>query len=112
MTAKKELKWMPFLGQFMSLSGAIFIDRKDNASAIKSVAEAGRIMKERRTSIWVYPEGTRTLKEKPDLLPFKKGAFHLAVQSEIPIIPIVCENYWRIYRKGVFENGTLKVKGM
>lgn len=111
MTAKKELKWMPFLGQFMALSGAVFIDRKNNASAIRSVAEAGRTMKERKTSIFVYPEGTRTLSEKPELKPFKKGAFHLAVQSGIPITPIVTENYWRIYRKGVFGNGKVKVKG-
>ena len=111
MTAKKELKWMPFLGQFMALSGAVFIDRKNNASAIRSVAEAGRNMKERKTSIFVFPEGTRTLSDKPDLKPFKKGAFHLAVQSGIPITPIVTENYWRIYRNGVFESGTVKVKG-
>ncbi|KAH8118426.1 1-acylglycerol-3-phosphate O [Phellopilus nigrolimitatus] len=111
MTSKKELKWMPLLGQFMTLSGAVFIDRKSNARAVQSVTEAGKAMKDRKTSLWVFPEGTRTLSEKPSLLPFKKGAFHLAVQSGVPITPVVCEHYYRLYRKGVFESGKLKIKG-
>lgn len=51
------------------------------------------------------------MREHNDMLPFKKGAFHAAVQSGIPVIPVVCENYWRLYRKGVFESGTLKIRG-
>ncbi|THH11739.1 hypothetical protein EW145_g486 [Phellinidium pouzarii] len=109
-TAKKELQWMPLLGQFMTLSGAVFIDRKNNARAVQSVAEAGQTMKDRQTSLWVFPEGTRTNSEKPSLLPFKKGAFHLAVESGVPITPVICENYWRLYHKGVFESGKLKIK--
>lgn len=95
----------------MTLSGAIFIDRKNNARAIASVAAAGQTMKDRGTSVWVFPEGTRTLGEKSDMLQFKKGAFHLAVQAGVPITPVICENYWRLYHKGTFESGKLKVKG-
>jgi lysophosphatidate acyltransferase len=69
-------------------------------------------MKSRSTSIWMFPEGTRSMREAHDMLPFKKGAFHLAVQSQLPIVPVVCENYWRLYRHGVFEPGVLKIKGM
>lgn len=61
--------------------------------------------------LWIFPEGTRTLFETPNMLPFKKGAFHLAVQAGVPIVPVVCENYWRLYHKGVFDSGVLKVKG-
>ena len=110
-TSKKELQWMPFLGQFMTLSGAVFIDRKNNSRAVQSVAAAGQLMKERKISIWVFPEGTRTLSEKSNLLPFKKGAFHLAIQAGVPIIPVICQNYWHLYHKGTFESGTLKLKG-
>lgn len=42
-------------------------------------------------SLWVFPEGTRSNLPFPDLLPFKKGAFHLAVQAQVPIVPVVCE---------------------
>lgn len=46
-----------------------------------------------------------------DLLSFKKGAFHTAVNAGVPVVPVVFENYWRLYHKGVFESGVIKVKG-
>lgn len=110
MTAKKQLQWTPFFGQFLTLSGAVFIDRGNNARAVQAVAAAGEKMKAQRTSIWIFPEGTRTNQEKLDLRPFKKGAFHMAVQAGVPIIPVVCENYWNLYRSGKFESGRMKVK--
>ena len=109
--AKKELKWMPLLGQFMTLSGAVFIDRKNNTRAFESLAAAGDTIKRRGIALWVFPEGTRTNKPEVDLKPFKKGAFHLAVQAGVPITPVVCQNYWHLYHKGVFESGKLKIKG-
>jgi lysophosphatidate acyltransferase len=127
--AKKELKWSPLLGQYMALSGAVFVDRKNNKDALKALAAAGEEMKAKgvssfarsalmrniyqlmQVSLWVFPEGTRSSSEAPNLLPFKKGAFHLAVQAGVPIIPVVCENYWRLYRKGTLEEGTLRIRG-
>ncbi|CAE7225415.1 unnamed protein product [Rhizoctonia solani] len=108
--AKKELKWSPLLGQYMALSGAVFVDRKNSKDALDSLAKAGDEMKSKRVSLWVFPEGTRSSGEVPSLLPFKKGAFHLAVQAGVPIVPVVCENYWRLYRKGTLDEGTLKIK--
>jgi len=108
--AKRELKWMPFLGQYMLLSGAVFVNRSNAKDAQKSLAEAGDAMKKQNTSLWIIPEGTRSSQETSNLLPFKKGAFHLAVQSGLPIIPVVCENYWRLYRKGALESGTLRIQ--
>jgi len=108
--AKKELQWAPFLGMFMSLSGAVFVDRGNNAQAVRSLQAAGDYMKKNETSLWLFPEGTRSMRENHDMLPFKKGAFHAAVQAGVPVIPIVCENYWRLYRKGVFESGELKIR--
>lgn len=109
--AKKELQWMPLLGQFMTLSGTVFIDRKNNTRAFDSLAAAGETIKSRKTSLWVFPEGTRTNKPESDLKQFKKGAFHLAVQGGVPIVPVVCQNYWHLYHSGIFESGTLKIKG-
>ncbi|EMD40536.1 hypothetical protein CERSUDRAFT_130477 [Gelatoporia subvermispora B] len=108
--AKKELQWTPLLGQFMTLSGAVWVDRGNNARAVRSLTAAGELMKARHTSLWLFPEGTRSMREHHDMIPFKKGAFHTAVQAGVPIVPVVCENYWRLYRKGVFESGTLRVK--
>lgn len=68
-------------------------------------------MKREDISLMMYPEGTRHIEEVPALLPFKKGAFHLAVQAGLPVIPVVCENYWKLYHKGVFGTGVIKVRG-
>ncbi|KAG8747081.1 1-acylglycerol-3-phosphate O-acyltransferase [Ceratobasidium sp. 414] len=108
--AKKELQWAPLLGQYMSLSGAVFVDRANNKDALKALAAAGEDMKSKGVSLWVFPEGTRSSSETPNMLSFKKGAFHLAVQAGVPIVPVVCENYWRLYRKGTLEEGSLRIR--
>ncbi|EJD53661.1 1-acylglycerol-3-phosphate O [Auricularia subglabra TFB-10046 SS5] len=109
--AKSQLRWTPLLGQWMWIAGTIFVDRSHNKKqAVEALTKVGEKMKEQHTSLWMFPEGTRSMRQHDDLLPFKKGAFHLAIQSGLPIIPVVCENYWRLYRKGVFEGGTLKVR--
>ncbi|KAI6034998.1 hypothetical protein F5J12DRAFT_7781 [Pisolithus orientalis] len=107
--AKRELQWTP-LGPWMFMSGAVFIDRGNSSKARASLEAAGEKIKSKRISLMMYPEGTRHCQEEPSLLPFKKGAFHMAAQAGIPIIPVVCENYWRIYHKGVFDTGTIKLR--
>lgn len=109
--AKKELQWVPLLGQFLQFSGAIFVDRGNSAQAIRSLTAAGETMKARNQSIWLFAEGTRSMRPYHDMLPFKKGAFHLAVNAQVPIVPVVVENYYKLYRQGVFESGVIKVKG-
>jgi len=109
--AKKELAWAPLLGGYLSASGAVFVDRRNNNSAVQSLKAAGDFMKEHTTSLWLFPEGTRSMRKHHDLLPFKKGAFHTAVQAGVPVTPVVCENYWRLYHKGRFEGGVLKIRG-
>jgi lysophosphatidate acyltransferase len=95
----------------MELAGALFVDRGNSASAIRTLQEAGQTMKRRKVSLWIYPEGTRSSSEVLTMLPFKKGGFHLAVQSQLPITPIVTENYWRLYHSGIFNGGTIKIRG-
>ncbi|WOO79683.1 putative 1-acyl-sn-glycerol-3-phosphate acyltransferase [Vanrija pseudolonga] len=109
--AKKELKMTPILGQYMTLSGAVFIDRKNRKDAVNTVEQAGATMKKNDVSIWIFPEGTRSLHPEPTMLPFKKGAFHLAVQAQIPVVPVVCENYHRLFdSKSRLDGGRLKIK--
>ncbi|KAG6836190.1 hypothetical protein H0H93_010496 [Arthromyces matolae] len=107
--SKKSLQYTP-LGPFMTMSGAIFVDRGNNKRAIQSLSDAGDLMRTKRISLWMFPEGTRTSSEVPDMRPLKKGGFHMAIQSGLPIIPIVAENYWRLYHKGVFDSGVIKVR--
>ncbi|BFZ53393.1 1-acylglycerol-3-phosphate O-acyltransferase [Savitreella phatthalungensis] len=111
-TAKKQLKHMPFLGWFMSLSGTVFIDRANSANAKASFAGAVAQMKANKQSVWIFPEGTRSYTLNPDMLPFKKGCFHLALQAGVPIVPVVIQNYSNLFswKKGVFRGGVIKVK--
>ncbi|KAH0490633.1 hypothetical protein TgHK011_002093 [Trichoderma gracile] len=111
-TAKAQLKRMPFLGWFMSLSGTIFIDRKNSKDARSAMDGAANEIRTKRQSVYIFPEGTRSYAKEPTLLPFKKGAFHLAVQSGVPIVPVVVANYSHIlYIRGmVFNAGKIPVK--
>ncbi|KAF9086048.1 1-acylglycerol-3-phosphate O-acyltransferase [Mortierella sp. GBA35] len=110
--AKKELLYFPFLGVFMKLSNAIFIDRKNHKKAIESTTQAVADMKKHNSGIWIFPEGTRSRLDKADLLPFKKGAFHLAIQAQLPILPIISEGYSHIYdsSKRSFPGGELEIR--
>lgn len=107
--AKKSLQYTP-LGPFMTMSGAIFLDRGNNTHAVRLLESAGELMKRLKISLIMFPEGTRTSSEIPDMLSLKKGGFHLAIQAGIPIIPVVTENYWWLYHKGVFDEGTIKAR--
>lgn len=84
---KKSLKWIPVFGQLYWLSGNIFIDRSNKSQATKTMNQMLTRMKKDNLSIWMFPEGTRS--KGRGLLPFKMGAFHIALQAKVPIIPIV-----------------------
>ncbi|KAK8147976.1 1-acylglycerol-3-phosphate O-acyltransferase [Beauveria asiatica] len=92
-TGKRSLKHIPFLGWFMTLSGSIFIDRTNSKDARQAMQGAADEIKARKQSVYMFPEGTRSYSKEPTLLPFKKGAFHLAVQAGVPIVPCVVANY-------------------
>ncbi|KAK5048220.1 hypothetical protein LTR84_005890 [Exophiala bonariae] len=111
-TAKKSLRNVPFLGWFMTLSGSVFIDRVDRTQAMKAFEGAARAMQDKQQSVAIFPEGTRSYSAEPMLLPFKKGAFHLAVQAGVPIVPVVAENYSRVLNVKAkrFNAGTIRVK--
>jgi lysophosphatidate acyltransferase len=112
-TAKASLKKTPFLGWFMTLSASVFIDRRNSKDAREAMRGAADEIRKRRQSVYMFPEGTRSYAKEPVLLPFKKGAFHLAVQAGVPIVPCVVANYSHIlWLKGmVFRSGTIPVKG-
>ncbi|CAI6089690.1 hypothetical protein V2G26_006900 [Clonostachys chloroleuca] len=111
-TAKSSLKRTPVLGWFMSLSGTIFIDRKNSKDARDAMQGAANEITSRRQSVYMFPEGTRSYTKEPALLPFKKGAFHLAVQAGVPIVPVVVANYSHVlYIKSfVFNAGRIPIK--
>lgn len=86
MAAKTELFRIPIWGSALRASGFIRIDRKRGAEARQALLEAGSAMQAAGMSLWVAPEGTRSVDGR--LLPFKTGAFSLAMTAKIPILPV------------------------
>ncbi|KAL8801875.1 MAG: hypothetical protein Q9182_004164 [Xanthomendoza sp. 2 TL-2023] len=111
-TAKKSLARAPFLGWFMSLSGTVFIDRTNTRSARQAFRGAAEEMLEHRQSVFIFPEGTRSYARGPALGAFKKGAFHLAVQAQVDVVPVVCANYWGLLsaKEWRFRAGEIPVR--
>ncbi len=87
--AKKEVARIPVFGQLYALSGHLLIDRGDSDKAVKSLQHLATYVRENRLSIFLWPEGTRSRSGR--LLPFKKGVAHLAIQTGLPVVPIVVE---------------------
>jgi 1-acyl-sn-glycerol-3-phosphate acyltransferase len=83
--AKHELFRIPVLGWALANTGCIPINRGNRTEAIRSLGVAAERIRTGR-SVVLYPEGTRS--RDGSLQPFKKGAFHLAVQAGVPIVPV------------------------
>lgn len=73
------------------LCGQIFINRRNPASAKKTLSEVADRLDREKIKLWVFPEGTRG--DGMKLLPFKKGAFHMAVSAGVPVLPVVFSSY-------------------
>jgi len=82
---KQEIRKVPFLGYACYRVGHVYIDRKNQAAAIQSL-EAAKERVHSGTSVLFFPEGTRT--SSSALKPFKKGAFKMALDLGLPILPI------------------------
>lgn len=110
-TAKKQLKNVPFLGWFMALSGTVFIDRANRKTAMQAMEGAAQEIRNKKQSVFIFPEGTRSNASEPTLLPFKKGAFHLAIQAKVPIVPVVSACYWGVLsvKEWRFRRGEIPV---
>lgn len=111
-TSKKSLAYVPFLGWFMALSGTFFLDRARSSKAKKVLDGALQLLKQQRRALFMFPEGTRSGTEKLNMLPFKKGAFHLARQAGIPIIPVVVSNTSTIFnaKRKIFNTGEIQIE--
>jgi len=108
--AKRELKYFGVFGISLNLCGTIFVDRSNGERGRKQLNEAGRVAKEEGKSLFIYPEGTRNPKHDGTLLPFKKGAFHVAIDSGMPILPVVISEYEFLdHNKNKFEEGDAHV---
>lgn len=89
--AKRELLYVWPFGVCAWLCGLIFIDRYAAENAKKTMNKAMERLKKDDIKLWVFPEGTRRNTGK--LHDFKKGAFHVAINAQVPILPVVFSSY-------------------
>ena len=100
MVAKKELLKAPILGVGMGFVNVIAIDRSNRDRAVESLKIAAERLRS-GISFGVCPEGTRA--RPGEMLPFKKGAFHMAVQAGVPVVPVALKNSDVLMGKGTGE---------
>ncbi|MFZ5441067.1 MAG: lysophospholipid acyltransferase family protein [Myxococcota bacterium] len=95
--AKKELLKVPLLGPALRRAGNIFVERTGGDSDKQKLNEAARAVRE-RVSVVFFAEGTRS--EDGVLRPFKKGAALMAIDAQVPLIPVAIAGTHRILEKG------------
>jgi 1-acyl-sn-glycerol-3-phosphate acyltransferase len=100
--AKKTIFKIPVMGWLMTMAGDIPVVRGDRKSAVLAL-QACRDRLAKRTSVMMFPEGTRSPND--DLLPFKDGAFTLAVDAQVPILPIAIAGTRSCMAKHSFQVG-------
>ncbi len=98
---KKELAKIPLFGWQLYLGPYVMIDRSNIEKALKSIEEAKKLMKEKKVSILVFAEGTRS--KTGEVQDFKRGAFRMASAVGYPIIPVSISGSNKIMPKGTFK---------
>jgi 1-acyl-sn-glycerol-3-phosphate acyltransferase len=84
--SKVEILRIPVLGWDMMLAGDVPVERGTRKSALKAMRRCQEVLAD-KVSVMMFPEGTRS--ETGEMLPFKEGAFRLAIDSGVPILPLV-----------------------
>jgi 1-acyl-sn-glycerol-3-phosphate acyltransferase len=106
--AKRELTYIPFFGWALALSDQIVIDRSNRRRSVESLRRAAERVRG-GVNVIIFPEGTRS----PDgtLQAFKSGGFHLALDAQMPVIPVTVSGSWQLTPKRSLQlrSGTVKV---
>jgi len=92
---KKEILRIPFFGQAYWLAGHLLLDRGNSTKAIASMEKLSNFVKANDLSIWIWPEGTRSIDGK--LISFKKGFVHLALATGLPIVPVILHGAHKVW---------------
>ncbi|MEK7407245.1 MAG: lysophospholipid acyltransferase family protein [Acidobacteriota bacterium] len=101
--AKKSLYKIPFIGYHLNRAGHIRVQREDPRASLRAMSEAARVVRERRVSVLVFPEGGRSTGE---LREFKEGAAYIAIKAGVPAVPVGISG-----TREVLPMGSLIVRG-
>ncbi|MGQ9673011.1 MAG: lysophospholipid acyltransferase family protein [Candidatus Aminicenantales bacterium] len=98
---KKEVFRIPIIGVGMRYVGFVPVDRKRMRGGKRSIARAVELMKRRKYSFLIFPEGTRSRDGR--IQPFKRGGFFLALESQTPIVPVSIQGTYELMPRGRFS---------
>ncbi len=105
---KQSLKYLPLFGQVYWLSGNIMINRSNTKQSKNTLDEVTEAITLHDKTIWVFAEGTRN--PNPGLLPFKKGAFHMALKAQAPLYPICASSFAQQIDLNKWNAGTILIR--
>jgi 1-acyl-sn-glycerol-3-phosphate acyltransferase len=108
--AKKELFSVPFLGFFMKRLGFIRVDRQAGSGSHRAVNQQVGTALDLGRSLIIYPEGTRS--RSAEMAPFKKGAFRIAFDNDMPVLPMaISRSAYDIWPPGskIIRRGNIRV---
>ncbi|XP_076436705.1 1-acyl-sn-glycerol-3-phosphate acyltransferase alpha-like [Babylonia areolata] len=107
--AKRSLQYMVPFGLAATMAGTVFVDRGNRDRAFDTMDGAAAAIRQKKIKIFIFPEGTRN--RDGGMKAFKKGAFHLAVKAQVPVVPVVFSSYNEFYSKKEkrFDTGKLVV---
>jgi 1-acyl-sn-glycerol-3-phosphate acyltransferase len=108
--AKKGLFKIPFLGYHLSRAGHIAVPRDNPREAIRAMAEAGKVIRDKGISVLIFPEGGRSADAK--LKPFKEGAFYIAINAGVPVVPVALAGSEKIlpFGSGTVSPGHVRLR--
>jgi 1-acyl-sn-glycerol-3-phosphate acyltransferase len=107
---KKSLGLIPLFGQLFWLGGNVLVNRDNPHQARRALQLTSRTLRDKATSIWIFPEGTRNQAEQ--LLPFKKGAFHMAIDAGVPIVQVCVSRYPKGMQLNRWRSGRAMVRSL
>ena len=102
--SKREVFRVPFMGPLLTIHGDIPIERGNPSKAMAKVLSLGKLWLSRGASVAIFPEGTRS--KTGEINRFKMGAFNLAKEAEVEILPVVMTGTNKMFRKGWLMNWT------
>ena len=102
--SKREVFRVPFMGPLLTIHGDIPIERGNPSEAMAKVLSLGKLWLGRGASVAIFPEGTRS--KTGEINRFKMGAFNLAKEANVEILPIVMTGTNKMFRKGWLVNWT------
>lgn len=105
---KKSIVFIPLFGQLFWLTGQFLLDRKNTSKAYGTLGAVKERAVKEKINVLIFPEGTRS--KGKGLLPFKKGAFHLAIEMGAPLVAVVTNSYLKDFDYNRWVSGTIKVK--